>query len=368
MRGATDGGEGRGEAPADRGINSGTPSAPPPLRASGGRVGVDGLAPGREFDLIRRFFPAEGVAQRADVAVGPGDDCAVVVGDGIALSCDISIEGVHFRRNWLSDREIGYRAAAAALSDLAAVAARPIGLLASVALPTGEPQSTAVALMEGVAEAAERSGAVVLGGDMSGTPGVLVVDITVAGEARDAALRVGARPGDAIWVTGDLGAAAASVALWLRGETPEPALRERFAAPVPRTREALWLHRNGVLTALLDLSDGLAGDVAHIAAASRVAVVLDRAAVPIHPAVHHAASSPEEAFRLAVAGGEDYELCFTAAAGAVEPLVERFQQEFQLPLRRVGTVEEGEGVFLDGGAGSREPLAFGGFQHFQREP
>jgi thiamine-monophosphate kinase len=330
-------------------------------QGSGGR-GL-GLAPGREFDLIRSFFPAAGAAPRADVTVGPGDDCAVV-GGGIALSCDMSVEGVHFRREWLSEREIGYRAAAAALSDLAAVAARPIGLLASVALPRGDAEATAAALMEGVTNAAERVGAGVLGGDMSATPGPLVLDITVIGEAKDPVLRCGATPGDSVWVTGDLGGAAAAVTQWLRGETPATELRERFAAPVPRTREALWLHRHRLLHALLDLSDGLAGDVGHLAAASGVAIVLDSAAVPIHPAVRRMAGSADEAFRLAVAGGEDYEICFTAAAGAVESLVAGFQSEFGLRLSRAGWVEEGTGVFLQRRGGGREALALGGFQHF----
>ncbi|HEX2188489.1 MAG TPA: AIR synthase related protein [Longimicrobiaceae bacterium] len=177
------------------------------------------LAPGAEFALIRRFVP-RGQPARADVLVGPGDDCAVVAG-GIALSTDMSVEGVHFRRDWLSPREIGWRAAAAALSDLAAVAARPIGVLVSLALPAGDAGDPAVELMAGVREAAEAVGGAVLGGDVARTTGPLVVDVTVVGEARNPVLRSGARRGDEVWVTGALGGAAAAVRAWLAGGEPD---------------------------------------------------------------------------------------------------------------------------------------------------
>ncbi|HEV2145844.1 MAG TPA: AIR synthase related protein, partial [Longimicrobiaceae bacterium] len=115
------------------------------------------LARGAEFDLIRRLVVNPG-EPRPDVRVGVGDDCAVVAGNGIALSCDMSVEGVHFRREWLSFREIGYRAAAAALSDLAAVAARPIGVLVSLALPSGDAGDPAAEVMAGVREVTEAVG------------------------------------------------------------------------------------------------------------------------------------------------------------------------------------------------------------------
>ncbi|HLL81306.1 MAG TPA: AIR synthase related protein, partial [Longimicrobium sp.] len=128
------------------------------------------LGPGAEFDLIRRFLaPAQ--AGRQDVRVGPGDDGAVVAGEGIVLSSDLSVEEVHFRRDWLGPEGIGYRAAAAALSDLAAMAARPIGVLGSLAVPARDAGDYAVAVMEGVRRAAESVGAVLLGGDLTRSPG-----------------------------------------------------------------------------------------------------------------------------------------------------------------------------------------------------
>lgn len=322
------------------------------------------LAPGREFDLIRRFLPHAPRFGREDVRVGPGDDCAVVLGNGIALSTDLSVEEIHFKREWLSAYAIGSRAASAALSDLAAVAARPIGVLASVAVSESDADQMAVQLMEGIQNAVERVGGVVLGGDLTRSPGPIVIDIAVVGEAAVPVLRSGAEVGDEVWVTGELGAAAVCIARLLRDECPCDEAVERFECPVPRVWEALWLRDRGVLKAALDLSDGLTGDVAHIATASGVSVVLEPDAIPIHPAVLEETASREAAMRYAVSGGEDYEICFCAAPGTVESLVDDFEAEFGVRLTRVGRVESGLGVFWQGADGERVPAAEGGFQHF----
>jgi thiamine-monophosphate kinase len=326
---------------------------------------IDGLplAHGPEFDLIRRFVrPDE--APRPDVRVGLGDDCAVVAGNGIALSCDMSVEGVHFRREWLSFREIGWRAAAAALSDLAAVAARPIGVLVSLALPEGDAGDPAEEVMAGVREAVEGVGGTVLGGDVTRSPGPLALDVTVVGEAPRPVLRSGAQPGDEVWVTGELGGAAAAVRALLAGAAPDPAARERFARPMPRVREALWLRERGLPSAMVDLSDGLAGDAAHLAAAGAVAVLLSPETIPVHPAARAAAADPEDALRLALGGGEDYELCFTAPLGIVRGHAIDFERELGVPLTCVGRVGGGNGVWWVDPEGRRTPLGFGAFQHF----
>ena len=322
------------------------------------------LAPGAEFDLIRRFLPRHAAA-RADVRVGPGDDCAVIVGDGIALSTDLSVEGVHFRRDWLSMREIGGRAAAAALSDLAAVAARPIGLLVSLALPPADAGGHAVQLMEGVRRVADHAGAALLGGDVARTPGPLVVDVTVVGEAARPVLRSGAAVGDEVWVTGELGASALYVRQMLAHVEPEAAARQRYAAPVPRLREARWLAERALPTAMIDLSDGLAGDAAHLSAASGAAVLLAAELVPVHPAVRRRAPSPDEALHLALTGGEDYELCFTARLGEVEPHCRAFEEAFGVRLTCVGRMGGGDGVWWTDPEGHRTPLELRGYQHFE---
>lgn len=322
------------------------------------------LAPGAEFDLIRRFLPHAPRLGRDDVRVGPGDDCAVVIGDGIALSVDLSTEGVHFRRDWLSPHEIGCRAASGALSDLAAMAARPIGVLVALAVAEADADEYAVHVMEGVHDAAERVGAVVLGGDLTRSPGPLVIDVTVIGEASAPVLRSGARVGDEVWVTGDLGAAAITVARLLREEAPNPSAIGRFTCPVPRVYEARWLQERKIPHAMVDLSDGLLGDAGHLAAAGGVAIVLDRDAIPVHEAVAEDTASAEAALTYAVSGGEDYELCFCAGRGAVQQYQEAFEDEFGVPLVRVGVVEEGSGVWWRRDDGKREPAKGGAFQHF----
>jgi thiamine-monophosphate kinase len=298
------------------------------------------------------------------VRVGPGDDCAVVTGEGIALSSDLSVEGVHFKREWLSAMEIGSRAASAALSDLAAVAARPIGVLVALAGPEEDAGDFAVQVMQGVQSAAERAGGVVLGGDLTRSPGPVVLDVTVIGETSAPVLRSGAQPGDELWVTGELGGAGVTVARLLRGELPAPDALTAFTSPIPRIAEALWLRERAIPTAMLDLSDGLAGDAAHLAAASGVSVALERDAIPIHPAVTADTSTAGDALAYAISGGEDYELCFAATAGSVQPLVDEFEGEFGTRLTRVGVVEEGEGVFWAEAGGGREMVRRGGFQHF----
>lgn len=311
------------------------------------------LGPGPEFDLIRRFVPDQ--IEHPNVRVGPGDDCAVVIADGLAVSTDMSVEGTHFRRDWLAPVEIGWRAAAAALSDLAAVAARPIGILASLALPDGDAGSFAEEVMRGVRAAAEPLGAVLLGGDLARIAGPVVVDITVLGECPKPILRSGAAPGDVLWVTGELGGAALAVGALLREKLPPVGARERFARPMPRVAEALWLAERGLPQAMLDLSDGLAGDAAHLAAASGVAVIVETASIPLQTGA---------SLEQGMSGGEDYELCFAARRGSVEPHVAEFQARFAVPLTPVGWVEQGGGVWQAKASG-RQPLEAGGFQHFR---
>jgi thiamine-monophosphate kinase len=320
------------------------------------------LAPGGEFDLIRRFLGGPPQGERPDVRVGAGDDCAVVVGDGIALSSDMSVEGVHFRRDWLAPEEIGWRAAAAALSDLAAVAARPIGILVSLAAPREDAGDCVVRVMAGCREAVESCGGVLLGGDLTRSPGPLVVDVTVVGEAPRPVLRSGARPGEEVWVTGELGGSAACVEALLDGRTPDAAARERFARPWPRVREAQWLRERGIPTAMVDLSDGLVGDAAHLSAASGVAMLLVPELIPVHPAARE--RSRIKSLRRALGGGEDYELCFTAPVGAVGPYHTAFERAFEVRLSCVGRAGGGDGVWYVDAEGHRRPTGVSGWQHF----
>lgn len=328
------------------------------------------LGPGAEFDLIRRILRdaqtgAGGSALPENVRVGAGDDCAIVRGEGIALSMDMSVEDVHYRRAWLEPQEIGYRSVTAALSDLAACAATPIGVMIALAANEADGASVAAEIMEGARAAATGYRAALLGGDITRSPGPLVMDIVVIGNAMRPSLRRGARPGDSLWVTGELGAAAAAVAAWESGRIPEPAARLAFALPTPRIAEAIWLASRNAVDAMIDISDGLAGDVGHIAAASEVRIILDSLSIPIHPTAHIGGDDPDQALNLALTGGEDYELCFAAPAGAVERLGEAFYQTFGIALTCVGTVHEGSGVGVRNSDGSVTELALKGFNHFE---
>jgi thiamine-monophosphate kinase len=315
------------------------------------------LGAGAEFDLIRRFVASQ-AALPPEVRVGPGDDAAVLEG-GWVVTTDLSIEDVHFRRAWLSDREIGYRAAAGALSDIAAMAASPVGVLVSLAAPRGAVDVEAV--HAGVCELCEAVGAQVIGGDLSRSPGPLVLDVVALGRCAWPVLRDGAEPDDDVWVTGDLGASAAAVRVWESGGEPTPELRAAFARPAPRIVEARCLVEHELVDALIDISDGLAGDAGHIAAASGVKVTLEADAVPVAPAAV-AALGQAASLDAALHGGEDYELCFVTDPGAVDPGY--FARRHGIRLTRVGRVSEGEGVWLRERDGSVRRLERGGFDHW----
>lgn len=302
------------------------------------------LGPGGEFDRIRAIAAALG----AD-AVGLGDDCAVVPsGEGaVVLSTDVSVEGVHFRREWISPEEIGWRAAAAALSDLAAAGAACSGVLAAVAVPPNVAERDLVALMRGIGAAAREAGGAVLGGDLSRAP-VWCITVTVVGRARRPMGRAGARPRDTLWVTGALGGARSAVDAWVAGRAPGAAGRAAFAHPVPRIAAGQWLAAHGA-TAMLDLSDGIGADARHLAAASDVHLDIDLDQVPLAPGAADAT------------GGEDYELLAALPPGFSGDDAARCVIECGVALTRVGVVSAGAGVsFQRNGA----PVALGGFDHF----
>ncbi len=292
-------------------------------------------------------------------ARGLGDDCAFIEagGERLAVSVDLSVEEVHFRRDWLQPAEIGYRAAAAALSDLAAVAAEPAALLLALAVPPGESEATVLALADGVADAAADAGAAIVGGDLSRADRI-VIDCCVIGRAPAPVRRSGARPGDRLIVTGALGGPAAALLEWRSGRTPAPALRERFARPASRHAAARFLAGQRV-RAMIDVSDGLAGDLAHLLAASGVGATLEVDRVPVLPAAAAvAARVGEPPWRLAARSGEEYELLAAVPADAAEAVV----RGCPVPATVVGTVEAEPGLrATDRGAAVSLP---GGYDHF----
>jgi len=312
------------------------------------------LGGGGEFDRIRAMALALGSA-----ASGLGDDAGLIPrGEGeLVVSTDISVEGVHFQSTWLTPREIGWRATAAALSDLAAMGASATGVVVALTIPTGGADDLGVECMRGVGDAAVAVGATVLGGDLSGGP-VLSLAVTVFGVARRPVWRRGATPGDELWVTGALGGSRAGLLALQGGGAVPPGARVAFAHPVPRIPAGVWLAAQGA-TAMLDLSDGLAGDAEHLAAASDVALVIDLETLPIHPSVHRMAGVVGQPFReFAAVGGEDYELLVAMPAGW-RP-TEDPEAWTGVGLTRIGRVEAGAGVRLMQGD---EVRVLSGFRH-----
>lgn len=305
------------------------------------------MGPGVEFDLIRRMATRWG-----DLAQQAGDDAAILdVAHGARLvaSTDTSLEGVHFRREWLSLQEIGYRATVASLSDLAAMAADPIGLLIAATIPAGIAESIEL-LADGIGQAARDAGCPIVGGDLTGGDRISLT-MTVLGTAATPVGRGAAKVGDGLWVTGRLGGPGAAVRALLAGELPSAEHWPRFAHPVARLAESRWLAERGA-TAMIDLSDGLSSDARHIAAASGVAIEIDVSSVPCVPDV-----TP----RAAASSGEEYELLVSAPD---EFDVAAFTARFAVPLTRIGRVVEGpeaEVTFKEGE--SRVDLA-AGYDHF----
>jgi len=306
------------------------------------------LGEGREFDIIRALLSRWGPR-----ALGIGDDAAMVhlpAGEQLVVSTDSSVEHIHFERAWLTPREIGYRATTAALSDLAAMAASPIGILLALGLPQSWLDA-AGELGDGVGDAIDAAETLVRGGDITGASD-LTIGVTVLGSTAVPLRRNGARIGDTVYVTGTLGGPGAALAAWQRGDAPAAAARARFAHPAARIGEALWLASGGARAAI-DISDGLLADAGHLAAASGVRVQIDLDRLPLHEGVtaHDAAMS-----------GEEYELIVCAPALNTSA----FERANRLSITAIGRVMEpvpdgiGVTVRMDG-----EPLAAaGGFRHF----
>lgn len=303
----------------------------------------------REDDAIHLLRAAFQGPER-DVLVGIGDDAAVLASSGpLVVSVDAAIEEVHFRRSFLSLEAVGARSFRAAVSDLAAMGAEPQGALLSLALPVAD-EATLIPLSQGLAHAARETGCPIVGGNLTRAR-ELGLHTTVMGRlVGPALLRSGARPGDGLWVSGTLGAAALGFAALERG-----ASSELLAPFVQRWREArarLDVGRaiRGVASACLDVSDGLLRDAERLAKASGVALAIDVDALPLEPQHQAAAASLGcDGIDLALSGGEDYELLFTAPLGFRSALA-----------THIGQVREGAGVTASRGG---RPLASRGVGH-----
>ncbi len=247
----------------------------------------------------------------------------------LTLSIDSSLEGVHFRTDWLDFKEIGFRAAGSALSDLAAEGAQPLGVLVSIALPPNgkkERSDPAADIMAGVATMVHNVDAKVLGGDLSRAD-KYIVDVCAVGTTDRPVRRSGAREGDALWVTGYLGGAALALQRLQEGKRMPDPLRNRYASPEPRIAAGRWLAHHGA-TAMIDISDGLASDAQHLSAASAVGIEINVERIPCWEGVEALA---------ALASGEEFELLVTMPSTFGGASASSFRAETGLELSRIGS-------------------------------
>ncbi len=327
-------------------------------------TGDDTIAHSGEFSLIESLFHRQRELP-PDVRLGIGDDAAVLAGGAAdrAAAVDTVIEGVHA----LPGRDagdLGWKAVAVNVSDLAAMGARPAHALLAAALPGDLPRARAEALAEGLHAALSEWGIALVGGDTVATPGPLTLSLTLLGPLEGPALRRGgARPGDTVYVTGTLGDAAAGLALQRDPPGEWPAAYDWLVARHARPRPPLAFGRAlaGVAAAAIDISDGLLADLGRLAAASGVGIELDAGRLPLSaPMGEYAWATGSDPRTLALSGGEDFELAFTAGAEAFEGLHRaKYASDTRLtPIGRVVAGRPGE-VFGEG-----LPATAGGYDHF----
>lgn len=312
------------------------------------------------LEEIRRLVSACG-----PVAVGPGDDAAVVSRSPypLLLTNDALVEGVHFRRHWLSPRELGRRAFHVAASDIAAMGGRARAALLAIAAPSTWPVAELRGVVRGVHDAARRAGAALAGGNLASAREI-VLTVSVLGDAPTRPeLRSGARVGDDVWVTGTLGGAALGLRLLLgaRSLSGGESARRLWRRPVARLQTGAALAAAGIPTAMMDVSDGLLIDAGRLARASARRVLIEADRLPLAPCLRGIALG--EARMLALGGGEDYELLFTAPPRKRARLERR---RLGVRVTRIGTVAAGRGVAIVDAAG--HPLALprrAGHEHFR---
>jgi thiamine-monophosphate kinase len=322
-----------------------------------------------EFELIARYFQRPQRPATGTVALGVGDDCALLQprpGTQIAVSCDMLVEERHFFRD-VDPATLGHKALAVNLSDLAACGARPLACTLALALPRAD-EAWLSAFARGLFALADVHDCQLIGGDT--TRGPLNICITVFGEVpvvdgrSQALLRSGARPGDEIWVSGTLGEARLALEA-LQGKLPLNAdvlrvARARLECPTPRV--ALGLALRGVANACIDLSDGLMGDLGHVLELSHCGATLDTASAAGLLAVD-AGLDHEQRLALVLGGGDDYELLFTAPVSAREAVLAAGRQA-DTPVTRIGRIEAAPGLHLVDAQGRPVSGRFASFDHF----
>ena len=304
-----------------------------------------------ESELIARLRARARVRR---TVLGIGDDCAILKvpqNQQVLITTDFSLEGIHFRRDWQSPKCIGHRCLARGLSDIAAMGGTPVAAFLSLGLPEDVSQKWVDHFFDGLLGLAKGHQVELAGGDTSKSPQGVLADITVVGRIQNnqSLVRSGARAGDQIYVTGELGQSAASVQLLASGE-----MNHSDVFPEPRVAVGQWLVRHRAASACIDLSDGLSTDLSHICEESRVGAVIEADAIPRHCA----AESLDNTLELILNGGEDYELLFTARGGRQIPA-----RIAGVKVTRIGEIVGGRKMKLVRN-GKREKLEAGGWEHF----
>lgn len=329
---------------------------------------ADSLSSIGEFGFISRL--AASVKTGTGVTTGIGDDCAVTgmtPGMQLLTSTDMLLEDVHFRRSWHDPYRLGRKSLAVNISDIAAMGGIPRWATLSLGIPPGLPLDFLDEFTRGFLAMSGEYGVTLIGGDTCSSRQGLAISVTIMGEQLPECIvrRSGARPGDEIWVTGTLGDAAMGLRLVESGETEgHEYLLSRLLDPVPRTAAGTALAGSGLATAMIDVSDGLLADFGHIAEQSGVGGIIRLTDLPLSRQLREAAaaisSSPHES---ALAGGEDYELCFTAPAECREKIAASMKK-CGIPAFPVGIVTAAPEVTVLAASGEPFHLSHQGFNHF----
>jgi thiamine-monophosphate kinase len=315
---------------------------------------------------------------------GIGDDCAVLrpkPGYDLCVTTDFSLEGVHFRRDWHPPQSVGHRCLARGLSDLAAMGAEPLAVFLSLALPARLPRAWLDGFLQGFLALARRYRVPLAGGDTAQSPGPICADIVALGQipCNTARLRSTAQPGDILCVTGALGGSAAELLALARHPRRFRSATSASASAIhphlyPQPRLALGRRLRSLATAIIDISDGLSTDLTHLCEESGVAATLDEAALPIHPLARqlprqnlrrsNLADPVVSPLHLALHGGEDYELLFTAPPSAKIP-----RSIAGVPIHRIGAIRKSAPnqprILLKTRDGRATPVLPSGWEHFR---
>jgi len=316
---------------------------------------------------IRRIAKSStrGRARGSNVLTGIGDDCAVLglpPGREVLVTTDFTLEGIHFRRDWHPAESVGHRTLARGLSDIAAMGGEPVAAFLSLALPGAMPQAWVDRFIRGLVSLARKYGVALAGGDTAESPGGILADIVVVGTAPKgkAVLRSGARPGDRIFVSGQLGGSAAAVGEMRSNAAKKlnPRNYRRHFYPQPRIELGRILRRKGLATAMIDLSDGLSTDLAHICDESGGGAEITEELIP-----RASVGKPphEVSLDLALHGGEDYELLFTVRPGKRVP-----SEIAGVPLTQIGHITRRRKIFLRNQQRVGDELIPRGWEHFHR--